>query len=196
MRSIITVLFSTLLIVSTQSYSTSHTINFGIDGHTYNPNNISVNVGDTIMWVGSFEDHPLSSTSVPTGADTFKHDSGSTYLYVVLIPGTYHYQCDNHFDEGMIGQFTTNASGTTSIGHNAAINIFPSVTKDFLNVVVNSNRSELQYNIFNVTGKLVQSVKSISEKNVLDVSALNNGLYFLMVKNEDRVLVVKKFEKN
>ncbi len=47
-------------------------------GETYSPNTLNVLVGDTIQWMGDFSMHPLSSTSVPTGASTFHQGSGST----------------------------------------------------------------------------------------------------------------------
>ena len=49
-------------------------------GETYSPNTLNVLVGDTIQWMGDFSMHPLSSTSVPTGASTFHQGSGSNFL--------------------------------------------------------------------------------------------------------------------
>jgi plastocyanin len=91
--------------------ATMHIIQFGgAFGFAYSPNNLTCNVGDTVKWEGSFNSHPLSSTSVPAGAVTFHQASGSSFSYAVLVAGTYHYKCDFHSGSGMVGQFTADAA--------------------------------------------------------------------------------------
>jgi hypothetical protein len=57
--------------------------------------------------------HPLSSTSVPAGAQSFHQASGSVFSYPVTVTGMYLYQCDFHVSLGMTGSF--NASAVTGI---------------------------------------------------------------------------------
>jgi plastocyanin len=78
----------------------------GTLGFTYSPNTLNVKVGDVIEWQGSFSFHPLSSTSVPAGANSFQASTGSVFDYTVLVPGDYSYQCDFHFSVGMTGSFS------------------------------------------------------------------------------------------
>jgi len=86
--------------------ATTHVILFGGGvGLHYSPNSLGVFVGDTIRWQGDFLFHPLSSTSVPVGAASWHNETGTIFNYTVLIPGTYNYQCDNHFSFGMTGSF-------------------------------------------------------------------------------------------
>lgn len=96
-----------LTLISTQTRAARHIIKFGGSlGYDYSPESVTVNVGDTILWVGDFSKHPLSLIKVPGGAAKFSHiTSGSTYQYVVTTPGAYEYQCDKHIDEGMEGSF-------------------------------------------------------------------------------------------
>ena len=91
--------------------ATTYTIKFGGSlGKTYSPKSLAVNVGDTIVWVGNFDDHPLTLNKYPAGAKAFMHiEKGGSYMYVVRVAGSYAYQCDEH--EGMVGSFT--ASGGT-----------------------------------------------------------------------------------
>src|SRR5713101_1416289 len=75
---------------------------------------LGVAVGDTITWQGTFSFHPLASTSVPLGANTFSNSVGTTFSYVVTVAGTYHYWCTVHGSTfGMTGSFV---ASPTSVG--------------------------------------------------------------------------------
>ena len=101
------VCFAAFLAAGTSAHATTHIIQFGgAFGFAYSPNSLTVSVGDTIVWDGSFSVHPLSSTSVPAGAASFHNTSGTTFSYHVTVAGTYDYQCDVHFGIGMVGSFT------------------------------------------------------------------------------------------
>jgi len=98
------------------AYATTHIIHFsGSFGQSYSPNSLDVSIGDTIKWEGDFSSHPLSSTTVPLGAQSFSQSSGTAFIYVITAAGTYLYHCDFHFSEGMTGSFT--ASGLTDVNN-------------------------------------------------------------------------------
>jgi len=98
------------------AYATTHIIQFsGSFGQSYSPNSLNVSIGDTIKWEGDFSSHPLSSTSVPPGAQSFSHSSGTSFIYVIAAAGTYLYHCDFHFSSGMTGSFE--ASGLTDVNN-------------------------------------------------------------------------------
>jgi hypothetical protein len=66
-----------------------------------------VAVGDTITWQGAFGSHPLSSTTIPGGATSWSNGTGSTFSYVVTIPGDYNYMCNLHgVCCSMVGSFS------------------------------------------------------------------------------------------
>jgi len=100
------------------AYAMVDTVKFGGPTlqYTYVPKLLNVNIGDTIVWTGDqgsdFEFHPLESTSVPPGADTFAYSGkDKTFMYIVKVDGDYKYQCQMHFDKGMVGSFTTKPAG-------------------------------------------------------------------------------------
>jgi plastocyanin len=98
-------------ILLTAGFAVTHIVQFGGSfGFAYSPNSLSVKVGDTIKWEGSFTTHPLSSTTIPSQAASWQNASGTTFIYVVKAPGTYNYQCDVHFSSGMTGSFTATSS--------------------------------------------------------------------------------------
>ena len=96
------------LLTATTANATTHIIKFGGSlGKRYEPKSITVAVGDTIIWTGNFDDHPLSLIKAPSGAPGFMHiEKGSSFMYIVKVAGKYEYQCDDHIDEGMVGSFT------------------------------------------------------------------------------------------
>jgi plastocyanin len=102
-----------LVVASTGAWAaTTHVIKFGGSlGLTYSPSSLSVVVGDTIQWQGDFSTHPLSSTTIPDGAQTWHNGSGTVFNYVVNTPGTYNYHCDVHFSLGMVGSFDATVTG-------------------------------------------------------------------------------------
>jgi len=96
----------------TTAHATTHVVQFGGSfGFTYSPNSLNVSIGDTVKWEGDFSMHPLSSTSVPAGAQSFHQATGNVFFYPVTVAGMYLYQCDFHFSLGMIGSFNTTATG-------------------------------------------------------------------------------------
>lgn len=78
----------------------------GTVGLAYSPDRFSASVGDSVRWEGSFSTHPLSSTTIPAGAQTWHVASGSSFTYVIAEPGAYGYRCDLHAAGGMVGSFS------------------------------------------------------------------------------------------
>ena len=88
----------------------THIVKFGGSaGFKYVPASFSAAIGDTIKWEGDFTVHPLSSTTIPAGSQSWHVSSGSSFSYVIAVPGVYHYKCDVH--SGMTGDFQAGATG-------------------------------------------------------------------------------------
>jgi plastocyanin len=101
-----------VLAAAMSAAATRYTVLFGGSvGLSYSPSSLSVSVGDTITWSGSFSSHPLSSTTIPAAAPSWLCDSGTLFSYVVTVPGSYNYVCDFHQGSGMAGSFTAAATG-------------------------------------------------------------------------------------
>jgi len=101
----------TISLLSLPAYGTVHVIHFGgTVGFAYSPNTLTVAVGDTIRWQGDFSMHPLSSASIPTEAMPWHAESGTTFEYTVMVPGSYGYVCDFH-SPPMSGSFSAPTTG-------------------------------------------------------------------------------------
>src|SRR5436189_288109 len=89
--------------------ATVHTISVG--NGTFTPNNQAAVVGDTIRWIATSSNHNAvdmgnSPQSLPAGASSWNSGIipvGSTFDYVLTVPGNYSYQCTVH---GFTGTLT------------------------------------------------------------------------------------------
>lgn len=85
-------------------------------GHNprFDPDEITIVVGDTIRFVAVTGDHTVTSgtgSSDPNSGDLFNAviDEGDDFLYVFNAAGTVDYYCIPHEEDGMNGQVTVNA---------------------------------------------------------------------------------------
>lgn len=82
--------------------------------NTFDPNTLSISVGDTVMWTNTGGNHNVNgSTDVYSGnPEGFSNGAASSdawsYEFVFTQPGTYNYQCDPHVGLGMTGSITVN----------------------------------------------------------------------------------------
>lgn len=92
-------------------WAATHVVQFGGSlGFTFLPKDFSAVVGDTVQWNGDFSLHPLSSTTIPANAQSWHNATGTTFKYVIQVPGNYSYQCDVHVGLGMTGTFEASGS--------------------------------------------------------------------------------------
>ena len=98
----------------------SHTIN--TSGNTFSPVNLTINVGDTVIWNNTGGSHNVNATQVtfpnnPEGFGNAVAGAGWTFQWIFTMAGTYDYQCDSHA-AGMSGVIIANAlpvAGCTDI---------------------------------------------------------------------------------
>jgi plastocyanin len=191
-----------LLFNANSLLATDHVILFGVGGFTYNPSNLTVNLGDNITFRGNFSSHPLSSTSVPQGAATFSNTTGSSdFTYTVTVAGNYAYQCDFHASAGMTGSFTVeDPSGIKlhAITPTAAA-IYPTVTTDVVNIDLSGiTKSDTRFSVevFNLNGQqLIVEQKRNQSLIQVSLNNLSNGIYFIAVKQGGQWIISKRIIK-
>jgi plastocyanin len=185
-----------LLTLSASAVATTHVVQFGGGvGFTYSPSQFSATVGDTVKWEGEFAMHPLSSTSVPAGAQTWHNASGTSFSYMIEIPGSYAYHCDFHASIGMTGTFvatalsvrdvrTTDESGSTSRVRilNVVTNGAPAVRF----VVAQSGVvSVTVHDLLGHTRTIVDAFAGPGGYEVpLGIDGRNDGIYIVRVTND------------
>ncbi len=89
----------------------------------YDPEDVEINVGDTVEWVAQSEGHNVTShpdaaprCENPEGAEPFTSyeddnhfaimDVGETFEHEFTVPGEYVYVCTPHSGQGMVGSVT------------------------------------------------------------------------------------------
>jgi plastocyanin len=187
------------LIVFTLSslFATNHIITFG--NYYYSPANTTVMVGDTVTWMGDFGAHPLSTTAIPSGATPIiSWNIGTTYSYRVLMAGSYSYQCDLHFSQGMTGTFT--ASPVASVEEVVSRPTLNFRLSTFGGVVKVNDQSDMKGNnyevrIRNILGKQVYAgtMNSDEQEKLIDIQDQPQGVYLLNITDENRQTFVRKF---
>ena len=100
-----------IALLSADSNAVTQVVQFGGTlGFTYSPSSFNAKVGDTVEWEGDFTMHPLTSTTIPTGAASWQNTTGTAFKYVIEVPGSYDYHCEIHYTIGMAGSFTVSAT--------------------------------------------------------------------------------------
>jgi plastocyanin len=191
--STIVVLFSISLL-----HATTHVILFGGSfGFEYSPKQLNVSVGDTIRWEGSFTNHPLSSTSVPQGAQTFHSATGSTFSYNVQVGGTYNYECDLHAASGMTGSFVASVTGVEDQGTSLQPQIFQ-LEQNYPNPFNSSTviefhlpvTQQVKLKVYSITGKevatLIDATMPAGNFTVpFEAANLASGIYFYQLVSDN-----------
>jgi plastocyanin len=184
------------LVAATTVHATTHVITFGGSvGFNYSPKSLNVTVGDIIEWKGDFNMHPLSSMSVPVGAQSFHNGSGTSFSYTVTIAGTYNYRCDAHFSSGMTGSFVANTTGVKNIRNSSQADTFK-LEQNFpnpfnLTTAISFNlpfQTHVSIKIYNLMG---QEVAMIVNENMAagsyiktwNATSIPSGVYFYQLQS-------------
>ncbi len=110
------ILASLIMFFNNCSFSTTWVVNTA--NFSFSPVNLpNVLVGDTVKWQWQNGDHTTTSLTIPAGAapwDQILSISSQSFIYVIAVPGSFHYKCTPHFP-GMEGFITANVIGITPI---------------------------------------------------------------------------------
>ena len=174
------------------SAQTTHTVNAG--SYYYTPTNLTVQVGDSVIWINDGGLHDVngninSITNQPfNNPVTFDSPSTNTagaviFAYKFTVPGTYNYDCSvgSHAANGMVGSVIVTDPSTNINTANSNYLIYPNPTSDF--VYLSGFNGDSKTRVYNITGKLLQS--TIEKK--IDLSSYPNGLYIVNISSNNRV---------
>src|SRR5215831_3456301 len=84
-----------------------------VSDYQFSPKTVNAVVGDKIKWVWVNGKHTTTSTSVPTNANSWDkaiNKNHQNFTYTVKKAGTYKYQCNFHFQRGMVGTIKVSKS--------------------------------------------------------------------------------------
>jgi len=78
-----------------------------------------------------------------------------------------------------------------NITNNSFINIYPNPASSSINIELIIPKNKLLLNIIDLTGRIVLQ-KKITNNETINVSKLKKGIYFLNIKNENKIIENKK----
>lgn len=177
-------LFSLLAMMQfTASGQTSHAVS--VTSNVFTPDEITINVGDTVVWTNSQGNHNVNGnqSTFPDNPESFGNAVGMGWVFshVFTIPGTYDYQCDPHASFGMVGKviveelqpntLTVNFSGMTP---HVGQNLWLAVLDDDSNEEI-ARVAEVVSETFSVVVPGIESGKSYSVEFFVDLNG--NGYY-------------------
>jgi plastocyanin len=189
MKKIISIL-STSLCFFNYSAQTTHTVNAG--SYYYTPTNLTVQVGDSVIWINDGGLHDVNGNINSITNQPFNNpvnfDSPSTntagaviFAYKFTVAGTYNYDCSvgSHAANGMVGSVIVTGPSTNINIANTNYLIYPNPTSEF--VYLSGINRDSKSKVYDITGKLLQSTR---EKKI-DLSSYPNGLYMINIHSNN-----------
>ena len=132
-------LLSIVLCFFNFSAQTTHTVNAG--SYYYTPTNLTVQVGDSVIWINDGGLHDVNGNINSITNQPFNNpvtfDSPSTnsagaviFAYKFTVPGTYNYDCSvgSHAANGMVGSVIVTDPSTNINAARANYSIYPNPT--------------------------------------------------------------------
>ena len=160
---------------------------------------VNSSTGTNLTYLWNFGDGNTSTLQNPS--HTYA-TAGPFYLCLTVDDGNgcIDMYCDSIGENGVVFKqtgFTINVIGTPIISGldnhpemNSDINIYPNPTSNQLSIDTELKISEIT--IIDITGKIIMTIKQ--NTNIINVADLSNGIYFIQLITEDRV-ITKKFVK-
>lgn len=125
----------------------------------------------------------------------FGYSTTNFYITGTNNPGSFEFSvltvCNDGNSSDLSTPYTVVIEETSLTELNNKIDIFPNPVSDNLTVLTTENINEI--NIYNIVGINIYNDKSFTGGNI-DVSNLNNGVYFVKI-NTDKGDIVKRFIK-
>ena len=114
-------LLTVALAISSVSAASAARIHVRVADFRFAPRTISAQVGDIVIWHWVNGMHTTTSTSVPVDALPWNSPIDSTHMqfrYRLQVAGTYQYQCNFHFAQGMRGTIVVSAESPGQVPAN------------------------------------------------------------------------------
>lgn len=100
----------------------------------------------------------------------------------------------NEFRSGLLESGSALCITNTEVEEKIVLKIYPNPVADFLTVECAKPSSEREVRIFDISGKIAFVASAKRKENVIDVSSLRPGIYFVSVESLMRKVVVARRE--
>ena len=122
---------------------------------------------------------------------TLNSASSNTNSYTLsgLTPETtYTIQVQANCGNGNLSEWSTSVTGTTTVGIDSwlsnSVSLYPNPAKEYVDIRVDGDLNVTMMEVYDVYGKLINTVNVIDNPTRINVSSLANGMYFVRVTTE------------
>ena len=189
-----TLLLFFTIISFTLSAQTTHNLDWANDGSSNNQQ-ITIDVGDTIIWTWGSGTHNLRATSGTESFDSgYFSGAGNTFTYTFNQVGSTDYVCDPH-DGNMNGTVTVTSTAGISKNNLLSFEMYPNPVSDVLNIQLPTGTEKAEISVFDYTGRLVSSKIISSNDTAIDVQKISRGIYMIRVATNTKIGVQRFIKK-
>lgn len=185
--------------VSFSAEATTYTVTQ--QGLTFSPNQLTVEVGDIVLFQWTSGNHTTTSATVPPGAatwDALLTSSMQTFEYTVTVEGIYGYVCTPHALAGMVGGFMAvlPSSAKTQVQANFTMSAGTSANGNLFVTLENATSDMATVTLVDITGRNAMTLHhgAISDATFTirqEVAVLQRGIYFVRFDEGARVVTRK-----
>lgn len=105
-----------IILAFSLSLNAQTTHNVAVTSNVYTPSQLTINVGDKVIWTNTQGSHNVNGTKItfPSNPESFGNavSAGWTYEFTFNTAGTYDYHCNPHAGGGMVGKVVVNAKSS------------------------------------------------------------------------------------
>ena len=189
-----TLLLFFTIISFTLSAQTTHNLDWANDGSSNNQQ-ITIDVGDTIIWTWGSGTHNLRATSGTESFDSgYFSGAGNTFTYTFNQVGSTDYVCDPHAGN-MNGTVTVTSTAGISENNLLSFEMYPNPVSDLLNIQLPTGTEKAEVSVFDYTGRLVSSKIISSNDTAIDVQKISRGIYMIRVATNTKIGVQRFIKK-
>lgn len=189
-----TLLLFFTIISFTLSAQTTHNLDWANDGSSNNQQ-ITIDVGDTIIWTWGSGTHNLRATFGTESFDSgYFTGAGNTFTYTFNQVGSTDYVCDPHAGN-MNGTVTVTSTAGISENNLLSFEMYPNPVSDLLNIQLPTGTEKAEVSVFDYTGRLVSSKIISSNDTAIDVQKISRGIYMIRVATNTKIGVQRFIKK-
>lgn len=202
----------TVFIICLSSFtSKALIISVSVSDYVFSPANITINLGDTIIWTwfnssgsqAATSSHTTTSTNIPVDAAPWDEpitSASPVFSYVPTILGSYNYICTPHFGMGMTGHFTVIGSAgiETSLSATLNLNSINPAAKELKLIYTIPKSMNLNIKMYNIMGtEMFTFISSAQNAGVhtetFAIPNLSDGIYIIALESKEAILYKKIF---
>ena len=153
------------------------------------------------VWAGNISGAATSSSaggsSIAVDASDNIYTTGSFYGTVDFDPGAGidSLTATAGYDDIFVLKLSQTPMGINEYANNNNISIYPNPNNGQFNIVVSSPKQNTSLEIYNSIGAIVYSQKIVNEQNTVELTNEANGLYFVKVMCDGKMVGEKKIVK-